>query len=89
MQEPAMQEPTVDLGAPWAGTMPMRGVDIEFDWARSAVTALPRSACAPLAASVHRHTIWFAGPEEPFEKDASAYLPSLGVEGRGYVEGCV
>jgi len=66
---------TVDLGARWAGTQPIQGVDIEFDWARSVVTALPRSACAPLAASIHRHAIWFEGPQESFEKDASAYLP--------------
>jgi len=53
-----------DLGAVYAATEPMIGLVVNWSMANATLTVLPRKACAPLAASIRRHTFWFSGRQD-------------------------
>ena len=60
----------VDYGAEFAGTH-LVGTTVNFSWSEHVVTGLTRSACAPLYASIDRHTYWFkeaADSQQELEK---------------------
>ena len=60
----------IDYGAQFAGT-PIVGTTVNFRWSEHVVAQLPRSACAPLYASIDRHTYWFkeaANSQQEMEK---------------------
>jgi hypothetical protein len=84
----AEEEPTatVDLGAPYASTKPLIGPSVRANWKEARIYGpVPRSFCAPLAATVHRHTIWFKGSDEsttglPKGASQGPYVPPAGYE---------
>ena len=49
------------LGSTFAATEPLIGPSMRYTWSDTAHTRLKKAACAPLAATVDRHTIWFKG----------------------------
>lgn len=53
-----------DLGAAYDPTLPLVGPTLPYVWSQSSRAQLPVSACAPLAAAVDRHTIWFKGYDD-------------------------
>ena len=77
---------TVDLGAPYASTKPLIGPSVRANWKEARIYGpVPRSFCAPLAATVHRHTIWFKGSDEsttglPKGASQGPYVPPAGYE---------
>ena len=60
-------------GALYAPTAPLIGPTVDMNFTSFISRNLPRSLCAPLAASVDMHTLWFKGG--PLEEDHRTLPP--------------
>jgi len=67
----------VDYGTRWAATSPLVGLTVPWVFGEHTRNKLPKSACAPLHASVDRHAYWFDKAPNSQQAEERNFLASI------------